>query len=78
MNTINVIRNRLIDKILATGNIKLLEAMDKILASTQKDNEIVKLTSEQIEMLSLSEEDIKNRNFISESELEKMDKKWLG
>ena len=78
MAAIDTIKNRLIDRIIATRNEKLLDAIDKLLSSTQKEeNEIVKLTSEQIEMLMMGEEDIKNNDLISEDELDKMDKKWL-
>ncbi len=75
MTTIDNIKNRLIDRILAARNEKLLEAIEKIFDSTQKE-EIISLSSEQIEMLLMSEDDIKNNNFISESELEKLDNKW--
>nr|WP_319398634.1 hypothetical protein [uncultured Carboxylicivirga sp.] len=40
--------------------------------------EKVLLTSEQIEMLVMSEKDIANGDIISESELDKMDDEWLG
>jgi hypothetical protein len=79
MTTIDTIKNRLIDRILATGNQQLLEAIDNIFSSTQKEeDQIIKLTSEQIEMLLMSEEDIKNDHLISEVELDKRDKEWLG
>lgn len=78
MATIDTIKNRLIDRIIATRNEKLLDAIDKLLSSTQKEeNEIIKLSSEQIEMLMMGEEDIKNNDLISEEELDKTDKKWL-
>ncbi|WP_298393562.1 hypothetical protein [Flavobacterium sp.] len=70
MTALEIIKNSLIDRILATKNEKLLEAIDKIFASTQAD-EIIALSSEQIEMLSMSEKDIEGGNFISESELNK-------
>ena len=42
-----------------------------------KNEDILNLSSEQIEILSMSEEDMKNGNLISESELGKLDSKWL-
>ncbi|MHC1777107.1 MAG: hypothetical protein AB9834_17030 [Lentimicrobium sp.] len=79
MAPIELIKTRLIDKILATKNQKLLEAIDTIFSSVQNDqDEILKLSSEQIEMLLMSEEDILNNNLISESEVDKLDKEWLG
>ncbi|NPA44479.1 MAG: hypothetical protein GXO49_02995 [Chlorobi bacterium] len=73
---IDTIRNRLIDRILATKNENFLIAIENIFISTQKEDEI-SLNSEQIEMLNMSEQDIKNTNIISEKELEKEDAKWL-
>jgi phosphopantetheine adenylyltransferase len=77
MTTLDSIKNRLIDRILTARNEKLLEAIEKIFVSTQKE-ELVSLSSEQIEMLMMSEQDIKNGNLISESELDKLDTEWLG
>lgn len=77
MTALENIKNSLIDRILATKNEKLLEAIDRIFASTQTE-EIVSLSSEQIEMLSMSERDIEAGNYISESELNKRDSEWLS
>lgn len=68
MTAIDSIKNRLIDRILATKNEKLLVAISDIFESTQSDS-IVSLTSEQIEMLLMSEKDIENGDLVSESEL---------
>ncbi|MBC8319855.1 MAG: hypothetical protein H8E34_03945 [Bacteroidetes bacterium] len=76
MPAIDNIKNRLIDRILAAKNEKLLEAIENILVSTQKE-EIISLTSEQIELLMMSEQDIGYGNLVSESELEKLDKQWF-
>jgi hypothetical protein len=77
MTTLENIKNSLIDRILATRNEKLLEAIKSILDSTQAE-EIIALSTEQIEMLSMSEKDIENGKLISESELNKRDSKWLS
>ncbi|MCD4774388.1 MAG: hypothetical protein K8R41_13500 [Bacteroidales bacterium] len=77
MTTLDSIKNRLIDKILAARNEQLLEAIENIFVSTQKE-EVISLSSEQIEMLMMSEQDIKNGNLVSESELDKLDTQWLG
>ena len=71
------IRNSLIDRILATKNERLLEAINSIFDSTQF-NEIVSLSSEQIEMLLMSDNDIQAGNFISESVLDKRDSGWVS
>jgi len=77
MAALDVIKNSLIDRILATNNEKLLNAISSIFDSTQID-EIVSLSSEQKEMLQMSEKDIENGDIVSESELNKTDSKWLS
>lgn len=76
MTTLENIKNRLIERILAVNNEKLLQAIDNIFDLTQTE-EIISLSSEQTEMLMMSEQDIKNENLISESELDKSDTEWL-
>ncbi len=77
MKGIETIKNNLIDRILATKNEKLLKAISNIFESTQTDD-IVSLSSEQIEILLMSEKDIESGNLISESELNELDAKWLN
>ncbi len=76
MASIDSIKNRLIDRILAAQNEKFLEAIEKIFVTTQKDEKIG-LYPEQKEMLLMSDTDIENGNVVSESELDKLDSKWL-
>lgn len=77
MTAIESIKNRLVDRILSSGNEELLEAIENLFVSTQKEN-ITPLSSEQIEMLIMSEQDIKYGKLISESDLDKHDTQWLG
>ena len=77
MNALENIKNSLIDRILATRNERLLEAIKNIFDSTQSE-EIIALSTEQIEMLSMSEKDIEDGKLVSESELSKRDSKWLS
>lgn len=77
MTGLEVIKNSLIDRILATKNEKLLKAISNIFDSTQT-NEIVTLSSEQIEMLQMSEKDIENDDVVSEFELNRIDSEWLS
>lgn len=77
MTGIEALKNRLIDKVLATNNERLLKAIEGIFEST-KEAENIQLSSEQIEMLAMSEADIEREEYISESELDKLDKKWLS
>jgi len=77
MEGLESIKNSLIDRILTTKNEKLLKAISSIFESTESD-EILALTSEQIEMLNRSEKDIENGNLIAESDLNKADSEWLN
>ena len=77
MNALENIKNSLIDRILATRNERLLDAIKNIFDSTQSE-EIIALSTEQIEMLSMSEKDIEDGKLVSESELGKRDSKWLS
>ena len=76
MTTLESIKNRLVDRILAVHDEKFLEAVERIFVTTQNE-EIVKLYPEQREMLMMSDADIAAGNVVSESELEKLDSQWL-
>jgi L-lactate utilization protein LutC len=77
MTPLETIKNNLIDRIMATKNEKILHAIEKLFESS-KDEEMYNLSSQEIEMLAMSEADIANGNLVSEKELEEMDKKWLA
>ena len=76
MTSLNAVKNNLIDKILATRNENLLNNIAGIFESIQQE-EKVQLSSEQIEMLMMSENDIECGKLISEDELRKTDLEWL-
>jgi hypothetical protein len=77
MNALENIKNSLIDRILASRNEQLLEAIKNIFDSNPSE-EIVSLTTEQIEMLAMSENDIENGKLVTEAELSERDAKWLS
>ena len=77
MKTLNIVKNRLIDKIMVTKNEQLLIAIDSIFNSTQTKDKL-SLDSHQIEMLMMSENDIQQGNLISETDLRKEDAKWMS
>ena len=77
MKTLESIKNNLIDSILVTRNEQLLAAVQSIFDATQSE-EIISLSSQQIEMLAMSESDILNGKLVSESELDKRDLEWLS
>lgn len=76
MTNLDNIKNRLIDRIMATKNEQLLSAIDSIFKSTQVEEKLP-LNSNQIEMLMMSENDIEQGNLISESDLNKADSEWM-
>ena len=78
MAAVDKVRNGLIDKILAIRNIEILEALDKIISSSPLDKEVVELSSEQQEMLQMSEDDIKNGRLISQDQMDKRNLEWLN
>lgn len=77
MKTIDIVKNRLIDKIMVTNNEQFLSAIENIFNSTQI-NEKLTFDSHQIEMLMMSENDIQEENLISESKLKDEDSKWMS
>ena len=77
MSGLDIIKNNLINQILATKNEKLLAAINTIFESASPE-EIINLSASQIEMLQLSERDIEQGNIVSDTELENSDKKWLS
>jgi len=75
--TIDNIRLGLIDKILSIKNKDFLEALDKLISSSESESEIVELTEEQKLMLEMSENDIKLGKLISQDAMNKRNQEWL-
>ena len=75
MSSIEILRNRLIDNILTTKNEKLLQAVSQIFELTQTE-ELVSLSSDQIELLMMGEKDMLNGRIVSETELDELDNQW--
>jgi len=71
------IRNGIIEKLLTISNKEYLNALFQVVQSSSADKDTVKLTEEQIVMLNLSENDIKNGKLIPHSQLDKTDLRWL-
>ncbi len=78
MATVDKIRSGLIDKILTIRNKDFLVALDNLISSSSTDNEIVELTTEQKEMLEMSELDIQNGRLISQEAMDKRNLEWLN
>lgn len=77
MATIDNLRNSIIDKLLTITNKDYLSALHKLVENSQVEVDVVKLTEEQKLMLQLSDNDILNNKLISQSQLDKNDRKWL-
>ncbi len=78
MSTIDITRNKIIDKLLAISNKRYLDAILQIVDSSPSIVEKVELNPSQIEMLRMSEEDYKYGRVISQEQLDKEDKEWLA
>lgn len=78
MENLDTLRSRLVERIFLTKNVSLLEALDKIFASTEIQSEQkIQLSDAQKEMLLLADEDIKYGRTMTDEELRKMDEEWM-
>ena len=77
METVDTLRNNLIDKLLTISNKEYLSALNQLVENSTLNNDVVNLTKEQILMLQLSDKDIKAGKLISQDELDKNDLRWL-
>lgn len=77
MSTTDILRNNIIDKLLTISNKDYLSALYQLVKTSAVDKDIVELSEEQILMLQLSDEDIKNGRLISQTQLDKDDLQWL-
>jgi hypothetical protein len=76
-SSIDHLRNAIIDKLMAISNKDYLVALNKLMENSFLENDVVQLSPEQILMLKMSDEDIKNGNVIDQDDLDKEDLKWL-
>lgn len=77
MAQVDLIRNGLIDKLLAISDKDYLTALLRLVESSSVSDEKIKLTKEQKLMLEMSENDITNGRIISQEDLDKSDLEWL-
>ncbi len=78
MAQVDVIRNGIIDKLLAISDKDYLLAILRLVDKSAVEDEKIKLTKEQKLMLEMSEEDIQNGRIISQTDLDKNDLEWLN
>ena len=78
MAHVDVIRNGIIDKLLAISDKDYLLAILRLVDKSAVEDEKIKLTKEQKLMLEMSEADIQNGRIISQTDLDKNDLEWLN
>ncbi len=71
------IRNSIIDKLLTITNKDYLLALYQLVQKSSVDNDVVKLSDEQLLMLKLSDNDIENNRLIAQDQLDKNDLEWM-
>ena len=71
------IRNSIIDKLLTITNKDYLSALYQLVQKSSVDNDVVKLSDEQLLMLKLSDSDIENNCLIAQDQLDKNDLEWM-
>lgn len=78
METLDKIRNGLIDKIRSIKNKEFLVALDTLISSSSENSEALELTAEQKELLEMSEADINNGRLVSQEAMDKRNIEWLN
>lgn len=77
MASTSEIRNRLIDALMTINNSEYLQALEKMIKSSNVEEELVQLTEDQKIMLSMSETDITNGNVVEHDQLNERELQWL-
>ncbi len=77
MAQVDNLRNGIIEKLLAISNKDYLKALYQLVENSNLENKKISLTDEQMIMLNLSDNDIKNGRLISQNQLDKSDLEWL-
>ncbi len=79
MASVNSIKTSLIEKILSIQSKELLEQLHYLITSEKTEKtDAHKLTKEQMELLKMSEKDIKNGEFISQEAMNQRNLEWLN
>jgi hypothetical protein len=78
MTTVDNIRNSLIDDLLCISDENSLLELQKIVKNKYAPKNEIPLTNEQIIMLQMSEDDIKNGRVVSHEDAYKADLEWLN
>ena len=74
----NNLKYELLDKLISIEDDSLLETINDVIGNVDINKSIFKTTDAQKKMLSKSEEDIRNGNFITDEKLNEEEDKWLN
>jgi hypothetical protein len=77
MAQVDIIRNGIIDKLLAISDKEYLMALLRLVDHSAVEEDKIKLTKEQKLMLEMSEADIQHGRILSQDDLDKNDLEWL-
>ena len=77
MAQVDVIRNGIIDRLLAISDKDYLMALLRLVDNSAVENEKIQLTKEQKLMLEMSEADLQYGRMIAYNDLDKNDLEWL-
>ncbi|WP_420578340.1 hypothetical protein [Ekhidna sp.] len=77
MATLNEIRNRVIDSLMSIDNSQYLQALEKMIKSSNVEHDKIPITEEQKILLTMSEDDIQNGKMIDQDLLNKQELQWL-
>ncbi len=77
MAQVDILRNGIIDKLLAISDKDYLMALKCLVDNRAVVEEKIKLTKEQRLMLEMSENDLQYNRIISQNDLDKSDLDWL-
>lgn len=74
----NSLKHEILDKLISIDDDVLLEKINDFIGRVDINKTVFKTTANQKEMLTKSEDDIRNGNLISDEELNEEEDKWLN
>lgn len=77
MSPADKIRNSIIDKLLTISNTDFLSALNQIIEKSSMDNDLIKLSDEQIALHQLSDKDIEINRLIPQDQIDNGDLEWI-
>jgi hypothetical protein len=75
---VNDLKFNLLDKLISVRDISVLQKINDLIGGVDINSPVFKVTDAQRQMLMKSEEDIRNRNVISDDDLNAEEDLWLN